>query len=52
MNPSEGKITLGTPYGKALAGKKVGESVTVVIPAGKKTFKIVALTTIHGNEVK
>jgi transcription elongation factor GreA len=52
MVPSEGKITLATPYGKALAGKQVGESVTVVIPAGKKTFKIVALTTIHGNEIK
>jgi transcription elongation factor GreA len=51
MNPSEGKITLSTPYGKALCGKKVGEEVTVTIPAGKKTFKILSLVTIHGNEI-
>jgi transcription elongation factor GreA len=51
MNPSEGKITLSTPYGRALCGKKVGDEVTVVIPAGKKNFKIVSLVTIHGNEI-
>ncbi|HEY1406582.1 MAG TPA: transcription elongation factor GreA [Spirochaetota bacterium] len=51
MNPSEGKITLATPYGRALVGKKVGETVTVTIPAGKKIFKIVSLVTIHGNEI-
>jgi transcription elongation factor GreA len=51
MKPAEGKITLNTPYGKALAGKKVGEKVEVIIPAGKRTFKITNLTTIHGNEI-
>lgn len=51
MKPSEGKITLNTPYGKALAGKKVGDTVEVVIPAGKRTFKITNLITIHGNEI-
>jgi transcription elongation factor GreA len=51
MIPSEGKITLSTPYGRALAGKKVGEIVEVTVPAGKKSFRIVSLTTIHGNEI-
>ncbi|HNX57997.1 MAG TPA: transcription elongation factor GreA [Spirochaetota bacterium] len=51
MNPSEGKITLSTPYGRAMVGKKVGETVTVTIPAGKKIFRIVSLVTIHGNEI-
>jgi transcription elongation factor GreA len=51
MKPAEGKITLNTPYGKALAGKKVGDVVEVIIPAGKRTFKITSLTTIHGNEI-
>jgi len=50
-NPSEGKITLNTPYGRALIGKKVGETATVTIPAGKKEFRIVSLVTIHGNEI-
>ena len=51
MIPSEGKITLSTPYGRALAGKQVGETVEVTIPAGKKTFRIVSIVTIHGNEI-
>jgi transcription elongation factor GreA len=51
MKPAEGKITLSTPYGKAMAGKKVGEIVEVVVPAGKKVFQIVSITTIHGNEI-
>lgn len=51
MIPSEGKITLSTPYGRALAGKKVGETVDVTVPAGKKSFRIVSLVTIHGNEI-
>ena len=51
MVPSEGKITLSTPYGRAMAGKKVGETVEVNIPAGKKSFRIVNLVTIHGNEI-
>ena len=51
MKPAEGKITLNTPYGKALAGKKVGDTVEVVIPAGKRKFKITNLVTIHGNEI-
>jgi transcription elongation factor GreA len=51
-DPSEGKISLSTPYGKALAGKKVGEVVEVNIPAGKKSFRLVELTTIHGTNFK
>ena len=51
MEPSEGKITLSTPYGRAMAGKKVGDIIEVMIPAGKKSFRIVNLVTIHGNEI-
>jgi transcription elongation factor GreA len=51
MKPAEGKITLSTPYGKAMAGKKVGDIIEVVIPAGKKVFQIISITTIHGNEI-
>ena len=51
MVPSEGKITLSTPYGRAMAGKKVGDTIEVMIPAGKKSFRIANLITIHGNEI-
>jgi transcription elongation factor GreA len=39
-NPQEGKISLESPLGKALMGKKVGELVKVDAPAGELTFKI------------
>jgi transcription elongation factor GreA len=49
-NPSEGKISLSTPYGKALAGKEVGEKVEVNTPVGIKKFMLKSLVTVHGNE--
>ncbi|MFO7322942.1 MAG: transcription elongation factor GreA [Chloroflexota bacterium] len=39
-NPTEGKISLESPLGKALLGKKVGEKVKVDAPAGEITFVI------------
>ncbi|MBU1076055.1 MAG: transcription elongation factor GreA [Spirochaetes bacterium] len=50
IDPLKGKITMATPYGRALAGKKPGEEVEVQIPAGTKKFLIKSLETIHGNE--
>ncbi|MFW6365228.1 MAG: GreA/GreB family elongation factor [Spirochaetota bacterium] len=47
-DPSAGKISISTPYGQALAGKKIGDVVEVNIPAGKKKFRLVSLVTIHG----
>lgn len=47
-----GRITLETPYGKALSGKKAGETAEVLTPAGIRRFSIERLTTIHGNEFK
>lgn len=40
-NPSEKKISHESPLGKALLGKKVGESVEVTAPVGKITYTIV-----------
>jgi transcription elongation factor GreA len=39
-----GKISVDSPIGKALLGKKVGENVDVVIPAGKVTFEVIEIT--------
>lgn len=39
-NPKEGKISLESPLGKALLGKKVGEMVKVDAPAGELSFKV------------
>lgn len=43
-NPVEGKISNESPLGQALLGKRVGDSVTVDAPNGKKTYTIVAIS--------
>ena len=44
---SKGLISTSSPIGKALMGRRVGDEVEVQTPAGKKTFEIVDLKTIH-----
>lgn len=39
-NPEDGKISDESPIGKALMGKKVGESAQIKTPAGLSAFKI------------
>ncbi len=38
--PEEGKISNESPIGKALLGKKVGDSVTVTMPTGEATYQV------------
>jgi len=42
-----GKISTTSPIGRCLLNKKVGDSVTVVSPNGKRELEILRLTTIH-----
>ena len=49
VNPSQGKISLSSPIGLALQNHKVGEEVVVNIPAGKRSYFIEKIVTIHGN---
>lgn len=44
---SKGMISTTSPIGKALLGKKVGDEVNVVTPAGTKEFEVISLKTIH-----
>jgi transcription elongation factor GreA len=44
---SKGLISTGSPIGKALLGKKVGDEVTIPIPGGVRTMEILQVTTIH-----
>jgi transcription elongation factor GreA len=39
-----GKISVDSPIGRALLGKKVGEKVDVQVPAGKVTFEVAEIT--------
>jgi len=42
-DPSENKISNESPVGKAILGKKVGEKVTVEVPAGTIDYEIVSI---------
>jgi len=43
-NPMEGKMSEASPIGKALIGKKAGDTVEVEIPDGKAKFKILKIS--------
>lgn len=43
----EGQVTMSSPIGRALLGKKVGELVLLRLPAMTRKLKVVELTTIH-----
>ena len=43
-NPLEGKISNKSPIGQALMGKKVGEKVEIVLPAGKTVYTIQSIS--------
>lgn len=42
-DPTSKKISLLSPLGKALFGKKIGEEVFVETPSGKKVYKVLRL---------
>jgi len=44
---AKGLISTSSPIGRSLVGKKVGDTVTVVTPTGKRELEILKLTTIH-----
>jgi transcription elongation factor GreA len=41
--PGEGRISNESPVGRALIGKRVGDSVEVMVPAGIQRFKVTSL---------
>jgi len=44
---TKGLISTSSPIGRSLMGKKVGDSATVVTPAGKRELEVLSLVTIH-----
>jgi transcription elongation factor GreA len=43
VNISENKISVASPVGRALIGKKKGQKVTVDVPAGKLNYEIIEI---------
>jgi transcription elongation factor GreA len=44
---AEGRISLGSPLGRALLNRSVGDEIEVHTPKGKRRYQIVNLVTIH-----
>lgn len=47
---TKGLISTTSPIGRALMGKKVGDTATVVTPNGNRELEVLKLTTIHDDE--
>ena len=43
----DGLISVASPIGKGLMGRKVGDEVTIQIPSGTKKYEILELSTVH-----
>ena len=43
----EGHVSMGSPIGKALVNKGVGDDIVLKLPAVTRRLRIVGLTTIH-----
>jgi transcription elongation factor GreA len=42
-----GLISVASPVGKSLLGRREGDSVTIQIPSGSRRFDVLELVTIH-----
>jgi len=42
-----GKISTGSPIGRSLLGKEVGDTVKLMVPGGARELEILELQTIH-----
>jgi len=50
MDLEQGHISLGSPLGRALADRKVGEEISLRLPRGMRSLRIVQLETGNGKE--
>ena len=49
---TKGLISTTSPIGRALLGKEVGDTATVITPIGKRELEILKLYTIHDKAPK
>ncbi len=47
VNAAAGLISIGSPLGRALLNKEVGDDVEVATPKGKRSYSILELQTFH-----
>ena len=49
VDPEAGKISGGSPIGRALMGKQEGDKVIILLPEEKLEYEVVRIVTIHEN---
>ena len=47
VDPDAGKISPGSPVGKALMGKQTGDEVIVLLPEQKIEYEVINVKTLH-----
>ena len=47
INLDNNDISMESPIGRALLGKKRGESVSVILPGGAREFEVIDFETLH-----
>jgi transcription elongation factor GreA len=52
MDIDDGHISLASPLGRALGGKKIGEEVSLRLPTATRRLRITDLVTVHQSERK
>ena len=50
VDAASGKVSTGSPIGRALMGARVGDEVSVHTPLGEREFEIRELRTIHDRD--
>lgn len=50
VDAAAGLISIGSPLGRAMLNKEVGDEIEVATPKGKRTYSIIELRTIHDRE--
>ena len=49
-NPEKGQLSIASPIGKSLVGKREEDEITIDTPSGRKNFELLELVTIHARE--
>lgn len=50
VDAEKGQISIGSPIGRGLVGRRVGDEVTIKIPSGVRKFEILEILTLHDQE--
>ena len=47
---TKGSISIGSPIGRGLSGRQIGDEIEIRIPSGRKRYEILDLQTLHDKE--